>query len=416
MRLSIPWVLALPARHFYWGSLIIVLIAAATIGTQIADRHGFANGELYRDVMERWGAPILQPAPSVRYVESGSVFNTLQPLALGSQGITLDATMNYRKRGLVYFSGFEFGFRGRYSVVNPEPHAIDIVFVFPVHAQKNRIMLSDRTFLVDGEPAGMELDELTDKLVWTGRLERGGSAELEIAFRGRGLDAFTYQLDPSLPARDFNLAINIEGGDNYDYGPGVVPAHSVQVDDGRAELRWSFAALESGVPVGVILPSEKSFDSIIVTMIRRAWATFTLFFASIVALTIYFNRRLRRYESYLIAAGYAFFFVLLPYLAAYMNFYLAYALTVGVMGTLLYVYVGTMLPPVARPYTAGLLLALLFTPTLAVVLPRITGLIYSLEILLGLAVVMALSTRPSFRTIIDHLERPTTGTEARNAV
>ena len=106
--------------------------------------------ELRQDVMERWGAPITQPAPSVRYVESGSVFNTLQALPLDRQAITLDADMNYRKRGLVYFSGFEFRFRGLYGISNPEPHAIDVVFVFHVHAEKNRILLSDRTFLING--------------------------------------------------------------------------------------------------------------------------------------------------------------------------------------------------------------------------------------------------------------------------
>ena len=34
---------------------------------------------LYRDVMDRWG-PIVQPGPSVRYVPSGAVFNSLAAL------------------------------------------------------------------------------------------------------------------------------------------------------------------------------------------------------------------------------------------------------------------------------------------------------------------------------------------------
>jgi hypothetical protein len=411
---SLRW-LRFPGRYFFWGSLIIVLLSALVISLQITDRRGFANGELRRDVMDRWGAPIIQPAPSVRYVESGSVFNTLHALPLDRQHIALGATMNYRKRGLVYFSGFEFDFRADYVISNPKPHAIDVVFVFPLHADKNRILLSDRAFLVNGQPADITLAESADKLVWTGQLERDESAEFHIAFKGRGLDQFAYSMDPSLPVNGFSLDINIDGGDNYDYAAGVVPAHSVSVEDDRVALGWRFPSLESGVPVGVILPSETSFDSIIVTMIRRSWTTFALFFAGITALSLYTERGLLRHESYLIASAYAFFFVLLPYLAAYMNFYAAYVLTVLVLGCLLQLYLERTLSPSVRYPAAALILALLFLPTLAVILQRYTGLIYSLEILAGLALVMQLTTRPAFRSILYQLESFAQPQESHNA-
>jgi hypothetical protein len=407
--------LGFPGRYFFWGSLLIVLFSSVVIALQITDRRGFANSDLHRDVMERWGAPIAQPAPSVRYVESGSVFNTLHALPLDRQQITLDADMSYRKRGLVYFSGFEFAFRGIYAVGNPEPHAIDVVFVFPVHVEKNRILLSDRTFMVNGRPADIALAESSDKLVWTGQLEPGESAEFEIAFRGRGLDSFTYAMDPSLPVRGFTLDIHIRGGDNYDYAAGVVPAHSALVEDAQVALGWNFPSLESGVPVGVILPSETSFDSIIVTMIRRSWATFVLFFAGIVALSLHVERPLMRHESYLIASAYAFFFVLLSYLAAYLHFYVAYTLAVLVIGGLLHLYLERTLSRAARYPVAGLIASLLFLPTLAVILQNYTGLIYSLEILAGLALVMVLTTRPAFRSILYQLEAFLQAKEQQNA-
>jgi len=400
---SLRWLL-FPGRYHFWSSLVIVIFSLIVISTQIGDRQNFAGSDLHQDVIERWGAPISQPAPSVRYVESGSVFNSLHPLPLDRQSITLDAAMNYRKRGLIYFSGFEFGFHGNYAVSNPEPHDIDIVFVFPVHADKNRILLSDRTFLVNGEPAPIDLDEVTDKMVWTGRLAAGKSVEFEIAFNGRGLDLFTYQLDPSLPVREFDLDVRIQGGDNYDYAAGVVPAHTVAVGDDEARLAWHFPSLESGVPVGVTLPSERSYDGIILTMIRRSWAVFLLFFAAVVGLSLHFERRLQRHESYLIAASYAFFFVLLPYLAAYMHFYLGYILASLAIGGLLHVHLVRIFSTAARAHVIGLILALLVLPTLAVILQNYTGLIYSLEILLGLALLMVLTTRPAFRTILYQLE------------
>jgi hypothetical protein len=414
-KLTVPAWIRFPGRYHFWGSLIIVLFSALVISTQIADRHGFASGELHNDVLERWGAPIVQAAPSVRWVASGAVFNTLHALPLDGQTITVDADMNYRKRGLVYFSGFEFGFRGAYAVRNPRSHDIDIVFVFPVHVEKNRILLSDLAFRVNGEPTDIRLEEGADKLVWTGRLARGEEVAFEIEFHGRGLDSFAYLMDPALPARGFSLDIRITGGDNYDYAPGVVPAHTTLVANERIDLAWRFPSLESGVPVGVILPSETSFDSIIVTMVRRSSTTFVLLFAALVALSLHTGRQPLRHESYLIAAAYAFFFVLLPYLAAYVHFYVAYGIALLTVGGLLWYYLERIHTRTVRLPILAALAALLFLPTLAVILQGYTGLIYTLEILAGLGLVMLLTTRPTFRAMLQQLEAFARVQEKRNA-
>lgn len=407
--------LQFPSRYHFWTSLLIVVFSMLVISSQISDRQGFASGDLHKDVMERWGAPIVQAAPSVRYVESGSVFNSLHPLALDRQHVRLDAEMNYRKRGLIYFSGFEFAFHGDYSVQNPRDHDIDIVFVFPVHADRNRILLSDRTFLVNGEATDIDLDETSNRLVWTGRLAPEESADFEIAFNGRGLDLFTYRMDPALPVRQFDLDVRIQGGDTYDYAAGVVPAHTVTAGDDDVRLRWNFPSLESGVPVGVTLPSETSFDSIILTMIRRSWTVFVLFFVAVIGLSLFFERRLMRHESWLIASSYAFFFVLLPYLAAYMHFHLAYALTALAIGALVQVHLERVFGRRARPHAAALILTMLWLPTIAVILENYTGLIYSLEIFAALLFLMLLTTRSDFRTMLYQLEAFVTPRETSDA-
>lgn len=403
MRDRLWRIIGLPARFNGYGSLAIVLVVAVVMTAQILDRSNFADSELRDDVMNRWGAPIHQAAPSVRYVETGSVFNTLEPLALESQRIRVDAAMSYRKRGLAYFSGFEFEFEGRFTVRNPEPHAIDIVFVFPVQLAR-KSMLSDLRFEVNGREAPLPLSQSADELTWTGRLAEGEGASFDISFRGRGLDEFTYLLDPELPVRDLVLEIGIVGGENYDYAHGVIPATHVEAgEDGRLRMRWAYASLESGFPLGVILPSEEAFDAVLGTMIRRMWVTFVLFFGAVAALSVHVRRPLVSHESYLVAATYAFFFVLLPYLAAFMHFYLAYVLSSAVIGGLLVFFLTRTLSPAVGIPVFGLVVGLLYVPTLAVVLQGYTGLIYSLEILTALIVLMVLSTRPGFRRILEEM-------------
>ena len=388
----------------------MVVFTAWVMSSQIGDRFGFANADLKRDVMERWGAPIVQAAPSVRYAESGAVFNELRALAFDAQALAIHSRMSYRKRGLVYFSGFEFSFDGKFVVTNPKSFPIDMVFVFPVQSQSNRILLSNLEFLVEGEAQTLPLDVGTDKLVWTGRVQGAESKSFQIRFKGQGLDRFTYVLDPALAVRDFSLVVDIEGGDNYDYDFGIVPAHVVQADDDAIRLSWQFESLESGVPVGVSLPSETSFDSIITTMALRSWATFTLFFIALILLFRVSGLTLAWHDAYLVSGMYAFFFVLLPYLAAYMNFYLAFLVSACVVSYLLFTHLTRLLGMDSGWLVLAMVLALLVVPTLAVVFQEHTGLIYSLEILAGLFAVALLSTNPKFRAAVASIhEAPHTG-------
>lgn len=384
-----------PFRFHFFGSFAIVLLVSAVLFVRVQDRRGFADGELHRDVMERWGAPIQQPMPSLRYVPTGAVFTSLEPLPLTRQEVAIDATMNYRKRGLLYFSGFDFRFAGDFDAANPFPRDVDVAFVFPISLQKNKVLLSDLAFTVNGAPAPVELGKEGDKLLWTGRLRPGERLAFHVAFRGRGLDAFTWLMDPAAPVRNVGLTLDIHGGDNFDYADGVVPATRVERRPDGTRLVWRFDSLESGIPVGVVLPSEKSWDAILATFAARSWAGFLLLFAGLVALSVHHGRVPRMHESYLFAAAYALFFVLTAYFAAFVHFYVAWALSLAIAAALLCGYAALLLPRGAWKVVAGLVAASLFVPTLAVVLQGYTGLVYSLEALALVAAAMVATARPA---------------------
>ena len=388
------------ARTHAMFAITILFVITVVMASQVAMRTDFANSELYEDVLDRWGTPITQAVPSVRYVEHGSVFQSLDPLPLSSQRVTVDAAMNYRKRGLVYFSGFDFTFQGDYTVVNDRGYPIDIAFVFPLSGERNRSLLSDLRFSVDGQPETIELREGDDKLLWTGRVEAGQEVAFSISYRGRGLASFDYMLDPALPVRGLDFTLNVTGGDNFDYGYGVVPATSVETGDDSVSMRWQYDALESGVPVGAILPSEKGFDHLITTMTLRAWVPFGLFFAGLVSIGVINRYRFRTYETVLIVSVYSFFYVLLPYLASFTNFYLAYLLSLALSAGPVILYLGHSVGREAGRQVSGLLVASLVTPTAAVLFQGYTGLIYTLEIFTALIGLMVATTRPGFRTFL----------------
>jgi hypothetical protein len=390
-------------RHHVFGSLFIVVFATAVIASQVADRTDFASSELAQDVEERWGAPVVQPAPSLRYVQSGTIFTELKPLPFDKQHVQVQARMNYRKRGLRYFSGFDFTLSADYAVVNREGHDIDVAFIFPIEVDKSQVLLSELQFLVNGAEADLDLGESGNRLVWTGRIPQGATSHFSIRYRARGLDSFLYKLDPALPARDVRLHLAVEGGENYDYPPQVLAASTVEAGRDTVALDWAFQSLESGVNLGVILPSVEAYDHVISTMAGRAWVPFLGLLALLAAFSIRHRRPLAFYESYLLAAVYGFFFVLLAYLAAFMNFYMAYALAALGLGAAVVVFARRLYPaePISR--LAGVWGATLVVPTTAVILQGYTGLIYTLEILAALLGLMALSTRASVRALLSDL-------------
>jgi len=401
IRGAFRWLVA----HHVFGSLFIVVFATAVIAGQVADRTDFATSELAAGVEDRWGAPVVQPAPSLRYVHSGTIFTELKPLAFDRQHVEVLAKMNYRKRGLRYFSGFDFNLGAEYAVVNREGHDIDVAFIFPMEMNKSQVLLSELQFLVDGQESSLDLGESGNRLVWTGRIAKGATARFVIRYRARGLDSFVYKLDPNLSARDVRLHFAVEGGDNFDYPSGVLSAASVQTGSDAVTLDWAFQSLESGVNLGVILPSEKTFDSMVSRMAGRAWVPFLALVALLAALGLRHKRQLALHESYLLAAVYGFFFVLLAYLAAFMNFYVAYVLSALGLGAAVVAYARWLFPKERTVVLAGVWAATLLVPTAAVILDGYTGLIYTLEILAGLLGLMVLSTRTGVRAFLSDLSQ-----------
>jgi hypothetical protein len=388
------------------GSLFIVVFATWVIAAQVENRVDFANSELMAQVEDRWGAPVHQPAPSLRAVQSGTVFTDLAPLAFDQQHVQVDAQINYRKRGLRYFSGFDFTLDARYAVKNPKPHDIDVAFIFPIEVDKTQVLLSDLTFTVNGEPRDLDLGETRNRLLWTGRIREGEKAEFGIRYRARGLNSFTYRLDPALPARNVKLHVGVRGGNNFDYPADVLSASTVVQTEGGFALDWAYPSLESGVSLGVVLPSEKSFDALVATMARRAWVPFLAFAVLIAALGLRHERRPTFYEMYLLSAAYGFAFVLLAYLAAFLNFYAAYVVTVTVLGAVVGLYTHRLFPR-EKPWMLGALwMATFVVPCTAVILDGYTGLIYTLEILGALLGLMVLSTRRKVRDLLQSAEAP----------
>src|SRR5467141_2259035 len=114
------------------------------------------------------------------------------------------------------------------------------------------------------------------------------------------------------------------------------------------------------------------------------------------------ERPLLFYESWLLAAAFGFTFVLLAYLAAFLNFYLAYAIALVGLGLAVVLYLQRLMPRERRETLWCIWVATMLIPTAAVILEGYTGIIYTLEILAALLGVMALSIRADVRAFLQN--------------
>ncbi len=89
-RNRLAWV----TRHHLPSCFAIVVFATTIIASQVVDRTDFANSELARGVEERGGATEVQPAQSLRAVQSGTLFTELKPLPFDQQDVQVQAEMN----------------------------------------------------------------------------------------------------------------------------------------------------------------------------------------------------------------------------------------------------------------------------------------------------------------------------------
>ncbi|MEO1369636.1 MAG: hypothetical protein AAFX50_20850, partial [Acidobacteriota bacterium] len=145
---------------------------------------------------------------------------------------------------------------------------------------------------------------------------------------------------------------------------------------------------------------------VLLKMLGHAVPAFFLFFASLVALFEIFSVRPRLYQMYLLASGWAFFYVLLPYLGAFLHFHVAWVLSGLTVAALLTSFAARLIGPGARPYMLVALAPSLLVPSLAVMLQGYTGLIYTVEILAILVVSMRFATRPDIVEALDTLLAP----------
>jgi len=375
-------------NKYFWLLFLPLTIGWALLMVRVETRTYFAMYEQMESVKRIWGGNLEQPMPSLRYKSFGSDVSTLNRGELTSSDIAVALQMDYRKKGMVYYTGYNADFTGMYRIHNPQNDAIYLSFIFPYPVQAGQGMLQDVTVLVNGEEDIQNTEYQQNLALWTGMLQAGETLDIGVHYKGRGLTHFIYGFEPGAQINNFRMTFHVSGTRNVDYPVSTMTPTQIDRTSDGVTLTWKLDRSLTDLNVGVLLPDKLNIAQQIAVMAQRAPVFYLLFLISLYIMLILKKQPIRFLNIAVISVIYFFFYPLFAYLSVYLTPFSAFAVSFGILGLLLFNYARIL-------YTLRMALVIcaaysfyLGITSIAALFPTHTGLILVIESVVILAIVI----------------------------
>ena len=327
--------------------------------------------------------------PSMRYKLFGSDVSTLSKGKIDSSDISVIVKVDYRKKGLVYYTGYNAEFVGKYIIQNPEKENIYLSFIFPYPTQQGEGVLQNVKLLVNGKEDIEDTEYQPNLALWTGLLGPSKTLEMRVQYDGRGLNQFEYGFEPGKQINHFTLKVDVQGAKNLDYAESTMPpTESPQETTQGKILVWKLDKALTQLNIGVILPDKLNVEKQLFIMMYRAPAFFLLFLISLAIIFRLVGESLNFIPIAITSVAYFLFYPLFAYLVIYLGVIFAFIISFGSIGLLIFNYIRIL-------YGAKMALSIvtayvfyLGITSLAVLLPTYTGLILTIEGVVLMGVIM----------------------------
>jgi len=388
-------------NKYVWLLFIPLLMGWLLLNQRLEMRTDFAMDRQLQSVMRIWGGNLEQPMPSVRYKGFGSDVSALGKKELHASDVSVTLTVDYRKKGLVYYTGYVADFTGKYTITNPEAQKIYLSFIFPYPMKQGEGMLRDVKLLVNNREDTENTEYQESLLLWTGALEPSSSLDMTVQYSGRGLRHFVYGFEPGRQINRFKMKMDILGASDVDYPVSTMtPTRTEETARGKS-LVWELESVMTQLNIGVVLPDRINIARQISVMTLRSPAFFLLFLGALLLIFALTAIPLNFIQVAMMSAAFFLFYPLFAYLSMYMSPVASFSLSFVVMGALIFNYArnihGTKIAgAIGLAYTFFLGLT-----SLAALLPAYSGLIYVIEGVVVLAIVMHVLSRHRELTLRD---------------
>ena len=306
------------------------------LGATIFSRTYDSDQNLEGRVASLWGAPHTQSPPvascehkvpkTTETVEDGKKKSVTEQLTVTdflpveSSRIDVALDLDYRQKGLLWYSTYKVGFAGLYTFRNTtDQDKVTFTLKFPT----DRAIYDDLVFTVNDAPVALTNEKNTAS--GTAEVRPGETATLKIAYRSQGLTEWRYNFGGDVAqVRDFRLRMKtnfkaIDFPENT-----LSPSEERETSDGW-ELEWNYKSLVSGFQIGMAMPEKLQPGPLAGRISFFAPVSLFFFFFLMLIITTMRGLELHPMNYFFLAAAFFSFHLLLAYLVDHVSIHAAFA-------------------------------------------------------------------------------------------
>jgi hypothetical protein len=356
--------------------LICSAIAWAILGRTIFERTNTASAALNGQVQSIWGAAQVQPPPSATF-STGA-------LPIQASLINVDIGLDYRQKGLLWYSTYRVNFSGSYTFENPTAASQGVTFCFPLPAKQ--AIYDDVKMTANGQP--LQLTAMNGVLRGSTAVAAGNKVVLQVSYRSQGLDTWQYRLgDEVAQVKNFSLVMRTHFG-GFDFPENTLsPIEERKSGDGW-ELKWNYGSLLSGFQIGIRMPEKVQPGPLAGRISYFAPVSLLFFFFVVFILTMLRGIEFHPMNYFFLACAFFAFHLLLAYLVDHISIHWAFAICSAVSLLLVWSYLRLVVGSRFAMEAAGAQFAYLILFSYAFFFEGFTGLTITIGAILTLFIAM----------------------------
>lgn len=289
--------------------LMIYLLLAlgwVSVSKLLQDRHQSQDRTLRHAVTKLWGTAHHQNTPK------------LEKRAITDSQIEVDLELDYRKKGMFWYSTYRVIFDARYQV---RAGTDSDVLSFPLPSRDG--IYSDFEVLINEKPVEYQLHEGAVSIAISKRSEQ----MVRVRYHSQGSEQWWYDFATStLAPSGFNLILRTNFED-IDFPDGSMsPTVKTRTDSGWA-LNWNYDKVLSGGQIGITMPRKGNPGPLLVDMCMAAPAGLFLFLLVVGTFSLVFEGNLTEIHFAFLGAGYFCFHGLFLYLGDHLPLSIAFTVS-----------------------------------------------------------------------------------------
>lgn len=317
-------------------------VAWAILGATIFSRTYSAGSALSERVVSSWGAPEEQHPPAITYdrqdmktivsEENGKKITrtetliTAIPVAIDGSNIQADFHIDYRQKGLLWFSTYVVSFAGDYTFHNSLSSDQDYLIRLPFPAKE--AVYDNVEFAVDGKsvPPSINGTEATARVM----IPAGARRVFHASYRSQGLDSWRYRLGQDVTqARDFHLKVTTDFS-GFDFPENSLSPTEKRLTDKGWQLEWNYQNLVSGFDIALKMPQKLQPGPLAGRISFFAPVSLFFFFFVVFILSTLRQLDVHPMNYFFLACAFFAFHLLLAYLADHISIHAAFFISSAV--------------------------------------------------------------------------------------